>query len=163
MKEKNEHREIRDELRQIAPGLSELKREDGFTTPHNYFKEFPDKVLVKIATEEQKPASVLTWLQSLMRPRFVVAFASVLVLIVAGVWYSRMQSTSDPIVSITQDEALEYVLDNLYDFTSDDLISSGVLTEWDATEISPASKEEYDQIIDEIIQQGNGEIIEELF
>lgn len=156
MKRKDSDKTLQDELRQIAPELSEMKHEDGFTTPHNYFKELPDRVFAQIAAEEQRPVLVWDWLRGLWKPRFAIAFASVLVLVVAGVWYSRMQTSEDPLLTITKDEALEYVLNNLYDYNSEDFISADVFAEWDATEMMPVTKEDLNQMMQD------AELIEEL-
>lgn len=157
MKEKNENWKIRDELRGIAPGLNEMKREDGCTTPHNYFKELPNRVFARIAEEKQRPIQAASWIRSLLKPRYAIALASVLILIVAGVWYSGVQKPANPLAEITEDEAIEYVLNNLHEFSNEDLISAGVLAKWDATEITPAS----DDVLDEILE--DGELLEALF
>ena len=165
MENNKQHSDIAKELRQIAPGLSELKPEDGFTVPHNYFKELPDRVWAKIA--EETPVSVTVWnrLQDILKPRYAnrslfgfypgLAFASVLVLITAGIWYVQLKPAQDPLALITQAEALEYVLDNLQDFSSEDLIAAGVLEGWDTAELSPMSGDDLDQMMNEIIEDEN--------
>ena len=159
MKDGNIHKEIRDELHQIAPGLNEMKNEDGFTTPHNYFKELPDRVFAGIAEEETKPSPVWSWLQNLPAPRYVMAFGSVVVLIVAGIWFTRVQGVQDPLASITPDEALDYVMENLHEFSSEDLITAGVLTDWNVSETPPVPDEDLDRMIELIEDEG---LIEEL-
>ena len=151
-----QHTSIPDELKEIAPGLNDLPLEDGFRVPHNYFKELPDRVWNRLQVEQTAPVSLWERLQDLIWPqkgRFypALAFASVLLLIVAGVLYTKPQVTQDPLASVTQDEALEYVLDNLQDFSSEDLIATGMIAEWDASEVTPVSEDDLDQMMNEMI------------
>jgi hypothetical protein len=136
------------ELRDDAPELSGLSRDDGFTTPHNYFRELPDRVFEKIVAEEAAPSPIVSWLRHLLRPRYSVAIASVLLLIVAGIWYGNMQEVNDPLASITQDEAFAYVMENLHEFTSEDLASAGLLSGWEEDALSPLSDEDVESMID---------------
>jgi len=152
MKDKNKNIELQEELRQIAPGLSELKREDGFTVPYNYFKELPDKVITKVAAGEEKTSSMWLWLQSLITPKFALAFASVMILIIAGIWFARIAPEPELLASVTPDEALEYVLDNLEDFSSEDLAAAGVSADWDAVDLTPLSGDELDEMMNEMIR-----------
>jgi hypothetical protein len=153
MNEKQRHTEIRDELSQIAPGLSNLKQEDGFSTPFNYFKELPDRVLARIAEEEQSTASVWSRMRGLLKPRYALALASVLMLIVAGVWYGNLQKSQDLLSGISQEEAFEYILANLNEFSGDDFTATGVFAEWDATAVAPVSDEELEQMMQEILEE----------
>lgn len=157
---KNTERE--DELRKIAPELSEMKLEDGFTTPHNYFKELPDRVFAKIATEEVPAAQSLSWLRNLLKPKYRFAYATVLILIAAGVWYSQSISSVVVAIEISKEDALQYVMNNLHEYSSEDLISAGVLGNWDATQVSPVSGDELDELLDELDVDENVELIDEL-
>ena len=149
MKEKNRNRELQDELQQIAPQLHALKEEDGFTVPHNYFREIPDTVMARIANEGRRASPDWNWLQLLRKPQYAIALTCAAVLIIAVVWLVQAPRTQDPLAALSTDEALEYVLKNLQEFNSDELVSAGLLTEWDATEVHPVSEEEIREILED--------------
>jgi hypothetical protein len=155
---KNTGRE--DELRKIAPELSEMKREDGFTTPHNYFKELPDRVFAKIVVDEAPATHSFSWLKSFLKPKYRFAYATVLILIVAGVWYSQSSSSADVVIEISKEDALQYVMNNLHEYSSEDLISAGVLGNWDETKVTPVSSDEINEFMDDLYLEENLELIE---
>jgi hypothetical protein len=148
--------EIRDELQEIAQGLSKVKPEDGFVTPHNYFRELPDQVMTKITAQEIQPESKWGFLYMIRRPAFAVAFGSIVLGVLAISLLLRPPVSRQPLAEITADEAVSYVLNNLQDFSSEDLISTGLFTEWNASEVVPMT----DQEMEEILQ--DEELIEEL-
>lgn len=153
--------EVKDELRDIAPGLNEVKPGDGLTTPHNYFKELPDRVFARIAAEET-PTERFSWLKNILKPKYRFAYATVLILIVAGVWYSQSTSSADVVVEISKEDALQYVMNNLHEYSDEDLISAGVLGNWDATQVDPVSSDELDALMNELDIEENADLIDEL-
>jgi len=146
-----------DELREIAPGLNQMRRDDGFTVPPNYFRELPDRVFVRIEAEQRQSQKAKSWLWDFLSGkgrvglRPVLAFATVLILIAAGIWFGRPHASQDVLASVTQTEALDYVLDNLDDYSSDDILMAGALSGWDATELAPMSDDNLDNIMDDIL------------
>ncbi len=163
MKHKTTHTELREELKTIAPGLSDMSREDGFIVPHNYFRELPDRVIARLAEEERQSASAKNWLYAIFPrgyTRSVLAFATVLILIVGGTWYFNNQSATEILAGVSQGEALDYVLDNLAEYNSDELLAAGVFSAWDATEMNAINEDDLDQVIDEMMSDDN--MIDEL-
>lgn len=153
----------KDELRDIAPDLSAMKNQDGFSVPHNYFKELPDRVLARIHEEEQKPSPVDAWWARLWQPRYALAFATVLILVVAGIWITKSDTPTDPLASITGDEALQYVMANLHEFSTEDVLSVSTGSEWEAEEFIRVSDENLDQLIDELLEEGEDLNLDDLF
>lgn len=60
-----------DELNKIAPKLSELKKQNSFQVPDNYFEDFPSRIQGKISTPE--PGTLFLKLYSLLKPQLVLA------------------------------------------------------------------------------------------
>jgi len=70
-----------DNLKNIAPELSKLKKENNFTVPESYFEELPLKVQERV---HQKKTNVFFGFSELIRkPAYVISFAILLILIVS--------------------------------------------------------------------------------
>ena len=72
--------------------LSDIKKENPFKVPANYFEELPTKVQNKIANTK-KQETFFDKLMFIFSPKFGVAFAGVLVLIMLAVNYSKTEQT----------------------------------------------------------------------
>ena len=51
---KNNKKEIQDELEELAPLLSKLKKEEGFSFPDDYFNQLPEQILNQIDFSKNK-------------------------------------------------------------------------------------------------------------
>jgi len=119
MKKKNE---IKEELKKLSPFLSEIKKEDSFKVPQNYFKSLPDKVLDQVRVVTKAPEHSPTqpsWIDRLIeniavlfQPRYAVGFATATILVVASVYFS--QQPDSPIEGSYQ-LASQYIEDNIDD------------------------------------------------
>ncbi len=166
-------KEIRDEIQGLSPFLWEQKgRQEGYEVPKDYFKSLPDEVFGKLKEQvSPQPAAReenwLEWmthvLQHLFQPRYALAFATVAVLVVAGVYFTKpndQPTTAVALLSELPDEALnEYVSENIDEFDEE------TLTELMADNIDPLSRleiESSDELIDELIDDLSEEDLEDL-
>ena len=103
--------------------LKEMKKENPFQVPHNYFKQLPDRIMEEIIKEDQsKSSGQQAWWQQveeifakLWAPKPILALASLLMLL--GVWFFwPSQSQTDLFAEFSQDEIQQYVLENLDEF-----------------------------------------------
>ena len=162
MKRKEISDQIRDELKGIAPGIPE-SHEDGFTVPHNYFNSLADKVFVRIEEEEHRIPGWQLWLQSLLKPRFAMAFASVLVLVVAWIVLTKTPEPHQPLADLNDEEAILYVMNNLSEYSQDDLMLIGGELSWDDGTYIEFTEEQLDPVLDEVLEDADVLMIEELF
>ncbi len=165
--------EIRKELEDIAPRLSELKKEqEGFRVPENYFGQMQQEVLERInAGKELSVVHSNTRIIPLFRQtRFwlkVAGFA--LVLAAATYWFlpDEDSRTNAYLAGFTPEEATEYVQNNFDEFDLDVMLEVAQL---DPVELFPAQNaadnnlplKDIDQYIDEIIDDFDLEELEEM-
>ncbi len=74
-------KDIRDELKDLAPHLANIERVEAFEVPAAYFEEFPARVREAIAMKEAKPES--GWLGQWI-PRYSYVAASLCFLLILG-------------------------------------------------------------------------------
>ena len=157
--------EVFRELQEIAPGLAELNKGEGFTVPHTYFKDLPDRLINSISTAPSPTPtpSWLYWLQQWTTPRMVVVYASVLFVAIAAAWvFQPAETTSDPLAAVTEEEAIQYVLSNISDFSGNDLLESGITDTYYADVLTPQSDDAVDAYLDNILNSGDDQIYEEI-
>ncbi len=121
---------IKEELERLSPFLLRQKdKPEGFEVPKDYFKSLPDFVLEKVAekpafTQEQSPNwldNLTVLFQSFFQPRYVLAVASVALLLVAGIYFSSSSETNQPLAEailgeLSDDVLHSYVSDNIVEF-----------------------------------------------
>lgn len=173
-------KQILEELEELSTSLAKLKGEDaGFRVPQNYFSELPDQVMNRIKKEaEEKPSmstSLSEWinqlsqqLQWLLRPQYAMALASVAVLLIAGIWWMSKAnegsiSELDPLASLSQDEIVDYIDENIEHFKLEILAE----TEMAASDVNivpgiPFEDEAVEEYLDEIIDELDDKDLEEL-
>ena len=123
--------DLKKELEGLSPFLvSQKGREDGFRVPQDYFKSLPDEVMDRIREKpvpvaEPKPHwldTLASGLQSLFQPRYALAFATVAVLVVAGIYLFKGgngENCPPGQLACIPDEAIEnYVYENIDEFDS---------------------------------------------
>lgn len=181
--------ELRDELGDL-PFLRKIKEQpgEGFQVPKNYFQHLPDEVLRKAKQPAFAPAPQPTWVErleqfaaGLFQPRFALAFASVLALVVAGIYFfgknegEALQPTASvQLAEISDEELFAYVSENIHEFDRDLVVSTAGP---DLPDAKPKTKEkpslpktaapkpeveEMEQYIDEVIDEIDVEDLEEL-
>jgi hypothetical protein len=90
------------ELKDIAPTLAGLSRENPFTVPDHYFDTLHASIQDRISAENQPPAWVV-WLAALTQPRVSVSLAAacvVLLFVVNNI--SDNSRTTQPVVALNE-------------------------------------------------------------
>jgi len=95
--------EIKKELQEIAPGIENLRGNNPFRVPQNYFEELPQSIQAKIASEKPKVSQPV--FQRIGIPRFAVASIMAVLLLFAG-YFAFFHSTSE--IYLTESEEMFY-------------------------------------------------------
>ncbi len=74
-----------DELKNIAPELSKLKKENPFGTPKNYFNDFSARLHTELEKEKAAPAEQKTRLIQLLKPALGLAASFALIFLLVYV------------------------------------------------------------------------------
>ena len=159
MKKKNE---IKDELEKLSPFLSEIKKENAFKVPKNYFNSLSEEVLKQVqvtsnSTEQTTTAST-SWLDRLIeniavlfQPRYAVGFATALILVVAAFYFTQQPGGQ---LNEPYQLASQYVEEHIDDFDAELLWEASVFEDdLDNTEkANDDLKDDYyfNEIIDEL-------------
>ena len=87
----SEKENIQKELEELAPELSQVKKENLFEVPADYFQKLPGELMAKLQSEPQAnwwdtlDNQIQLWLDKWLKPQFAMpAFASMVVLIMAA-------------------------------------------------------------------------------
>lgn len=161
MKEPNVHEELKD----IAPGLSQMKSSEGYSVPPVYFKELQAKVMGQIHAEQhEEPAG--NWLTDMLRqyftPRYAFAMATVTMVIVAALVFRNGGNDTSVLASITSEDAYEYVYGNISEYETMDLYSLAERENADYV-LDVFSDGELDIAIDALLDDIDTESLEELY
>ena len=169
--------EIKKELELISPKLSSMNLDLGFKVPKNYFEELSDSCIVDVDAMEggmNVPESYFDDLEGKVmetissmdqdsgRSRifsisFVSRIASVaamgLILIMAIVHFQSegTQVVGDQLLSsVEEDEVYDFIIDNAQNYSYDELIEVGLITEDLLSEDEWDSSEEDFDLLDEM-------------
>lgn len=168
--------EIKEELKGLSPFLLEQKgKPEGFDVPKDYFNSLPDEVLGKLnaRTETIAVGEKENWLDQLVKslqyffqPRYALAYASVALLLVGGIYYKSSGSGEQQVVAAAaildglSDEVLnEYISENIDEF------DEATLSEQLAENIDPLSRLQFetsDELMDELMDGLDVEDLEDL-
>ena len=130
-----------EELKNIAPHLSQLPKKDAFTAPEGYFDDLPsiiqDRVIAQTKTKSRNFAPV--WIFS------TLGVASMLCVL-----FFLSKSPEDT-TSITKQEATAYIKENLEQEFDETLLAEELVTSNNETSTNEVNLEEYilNQDIDE--------------
>lgn len=162
---KNKKKEIQEELEQIAPSLSKLKKEEVFDIPENYFSQLPDQILSQIdfSKNESKVTQVDTspksnWLNQLInqvnllfQPRMAMGLAMMIILAVASFLVLNNDDGGDGTILISSAELENYVKENIDDFEDQELFEMLESEEQESWTEMQIEDEELDGYLEEII------------
>lgn len=93
-----------DELKNIAPELSKLKKENPFGTPKNYFDDFSARMHTKIEAEKKPPQEKKIRLIQLLKPALGLAASFAIIIMLVYVPLKKFTSNQ----STTVAQATEY-------------------------------------------------------
>lgn len=83
-----------EELREFAPTLSKIEKQNPFQVPERYFDALP--AIVQERCIKDKGASLSEWLQYILNPRILAPISVSIVLIAFGINFFISQPTPDP-------------------------------------------------------------------
>ncbi len=102
-----------DELKNIAPNLSKIKKDSPFRVPEDYFDNFAARLENKIQ-QENKPEH-RSKLFLLRKPHLAIA-ATFAGLIIMAVTVLRVVETKHTSAGLTNEEIMAYIQDDIYDY-----------------------------------------------
>lgn len=129
---------MKDELNELSPFLAKLKKDkkEKTTIPNNYFENFEARLMNRIHEEEalnpkeiptmEKPLGFWARMQFIFAPKFVAGFSMAVVFLVLGVLglkYNANDNEQVLLAELTVEEAKNYILNNIEDFDTEDIIS----------------------------------------
>ena len=163
----NNKEDIKKEIQQISPYLDEkLRPYSKPEIPDGYFQRFEDSFIRDVVRpgikekreKESRPGilgSIEAFFANLLNPRYSLALASVLVLLVASVWLINTQETTGELdfASLSEEDVDAFIEENLDDLLLADLnISSEQDLEQDLFEnLEPELLDSYsDEVLEEM-------------
>lgn len=155
---------IKDELAGMAPFLIKMKAEnDGLKVPENYFHNLTIEVMEEVKADrqiaekeqvvsEQWFVKLINQLRFLLQPQPMMALASILILVVAGLFFIDQPSNSQEslVLSDISIEALDlYLEENIEDFDSEMLVEGNEQILQEGFEL----EDELDVYLEEILEE----------
>jgi len=146
----NEHEQ---NLTDIAPLLSSVKKENPFIVPENYFEELPAIVQAKCIEHEKPSPSIIDLLLGyLLKPQYAFAMITVVLLIVAGIYLYKpvhkcMEDLETQLANLSTNQTLLYI-DEYIDDYDEYLLAEAYL---ESTANESTSQEDPDQLEEYII------------
>lgn len=166
----DEKQTYRDELREIAPELADIDRQNPFRVPPGYFRELPDRIMARIAEEERQPVRG-TWLDRqidlvvriLRHPQYALALASLtIVLAVAAVMW--LPNGEDAVaLDITTEEAFAYVMNNIDSYEAYDLMALDPSMTFAEVDLMDLEQSEVDEALEIILDDIDDATLEEYY
>ncbi len=152
MKNKNK---IQEELKEIAPNLSMLERNNPFKVPSNYFQNMQAEVMESIQEPvRQKQTSwfdqLINKTAALLSPKPILAMATVAIglFVFFNLETTKLSDSDFDFGGLTPEDLTAYVEANIDDFESLDLITTNIFESIDITKNSTSSDDYIDELID---------------
>lgn len=116
--------DIRKELQEIAPKLSQLGKKNPFTVPDFYFQSLPEKLLQRVRNEplpwtERWEAVLNQFFLRIFQPRYALTFATCLVALAVSIGFLKnreVQYPSAQLSEISTEEIDAYILSDFDDY-----------------------------------------------
>lgn len=86
--------------------LSKIPKENSFEVPANYFEDMAYKLQNAIAEESSRVPVWQTWLQIVFRPRLVLAYASILVVLMGSFFFFNNQVPENKVAEVAGTTAI---------------------------------------------------------
>ncbi len=163
--------ELKKELEEIAPFLMEKKPAEEMEVPFLYFEKLPDRVMDRIKTTNREEmtkspglvrnpsGSPISWWTKLLSPRPVWAFAGLVILVTACIFWWRTPTPAGALPELTESDIQQYIDENEDDFSEDLILEA--LTD-DKVEINIENTRINQQDIEEYLENLDPEDIEDL-
>lgn len=146
--------EIKKELEELSPFLSNLPKKENFELPFNYFESLQDKVIDKAnPIIEQKISWVDKLINRVFNKRMAIGIVTS-VLLISGFWFFSKRDTSLPnyetiAKEITAEAFNEYIIEEIDDFTLETLQEMDIDFSVSFDEIDSIDDELLDKILDD--------------
>jgi len=167
--------EAREELAGLSPLLSRIRQsEPAIEAPENYFRNMQQDVLWQLKTEQlattpRSHSSLWERLSATLgmfrRPVFAVSFATVAIAVIVALWLWLPQQTTGAdtsLASLTEEETLAYIENNLEDFDTD-LLAQTITGNASWLGTSGLNAEESARLLEEMLQELDADSLEKLF
>ena len=155
--------DLKKELEEIAPFLLEKKPAEEMEVPYLYFEKLPDRVLDRINKEPgwagNQSGNIFNWWQKLLSPRPVWAFAGLVLLVTACIFWWRSPAPAGNLPTLTESDIQQYIDENEDDFSEDLILET--LTD-DKVEIKIEDTRIDQQDIEKYLEELDPEEIEDL-
>ena len=92
-----------DELKNISPKLSEIKKENPFRTPDNYFDDFSARFDLAQKQEESKPLEKKTNIVQILKPALGLAASFALIFMLVYVPLKTFIPSNESVIVQTED------------------------------------------------------------
>lgn len=143
---------LKEELREIAPGLEKLPAREKPEVPEGYFASLPDKVIARLREEGEMSGQPRKSALRSLYPRIGLLAAVLTAFAIAAFFLLKNNGASELTAELSSEEAYLYVMNNVDDFDSGLLINSldvETLTDIEATDMDDIDAL-YEMVIDDI-------------
>lgn len=146
---------ILNEFEELTPKLSEIKKENAFSVPEQYFEEFSAKLITKLNVNKDKKKK-LNIVYFLQQTQYAIAASLIIVLMISGVYFYRTKT-----IQTAQNNNV-YWDEVLNDNTIIDKVDESLLVETYIEETTTNKDISEDEITDYIDNEYNNDIFNEL-
>ena len=169
--------EIQKELQELSPFLAKIKAQTQEPiVPENYFHALPNQIWEQIKLQpaserivKQPGIGERFWnaLQSVLQPRVAVSLATFVVVLLAGVYFFKPDSTSVVASAdeqeLTAEDITNYINNNIHQFDTELLMQATAdLPDQSILPGNEFSEEEIDQMMKELIQDVDESTLEKM-
>ncbi len=117
----------------LPPFLEEIRKDNPFKTPHNYFRELPDEIMERVGEVQRSRTETGRsrdwWKSWIIGVRLQPAWAMAIIIVIAGVFLVQIpQPGSVPVGgNLTSGEIAEYVQLHIDDFEESDFYQADAI------------------------------------
>ena len=168
-------KEVKEELQHLSPFLSDLKKENPFKVPQQYFEQLPDELMNRVRKDRLRSSdkTKVSWLDQFLNelvrifsPRLVAGFATCVLLLAAGFFFLRQEQNpaeQEFLAGVSNEEIQQYLSDNIDDIDDEMLIEMS-LSHHNVDVLGPIDlkEEEMEEFIEDFMDDIDDETLEEL-
>lgn len=149
----NNSNNISDDLKKIAPKLSEIRKITPFKVPDQYFEQLPYIIQAKCIESKSSKYDIWTWIrESLLEYKYAASVSLAMVVLGLGLifykYFFQQQIATQTLTSLTPTEVNNFVSDNINLFDEEMIselcyVDESNLTQSEDTENQDKQLEEY--------------------
>ncbi len=110
-----------DELKNMAPNLSKIKKETPYRVPDDYFDNFASRLDEKISSQNEQERRKNIFIVA--KPYLAVAASIAVLMIIAFSVFRIVEIKHTPDV-LTKDEIMAYIKDDIYDYDETTIVEN---------------------------------------